>query len=187
VDIRHATPADYADCLSLDATVTTNMVWQMEESSSADGVVVEFHLARLPRLLTVGVSREAVDPLQRLASSDLVLVATDAVVASSAGVAANATNSRVQAYLRASQRHGLAWLDEIIVEPASRRKGLAASLVQGARGWARERGLRAVLAEAPARHLPAIALLQKCGFAFCGFHDHMYDGRDIVVLFSLKV
>jgi len=172
MEVRRATPADYGDCLALDTTVTTSLVWQMEEWSSAERFAVEFRLSRLPRSVAVGLTRDGGDPLQRLAASDLLLVAQD---------------ERIRGYLKAAQRHCLAWLEELVVEPDSRRKGVATSLVQGARSWARERGLRALMAEVPARHQPIISLLQKCGFAFCGFDDHRYDGRDIVILFALKV
>lgn len=172
VQVRRANPADYPECLAIDASMSTSLVWQVQEQASAERFAVECRPSRLPRAVTVGIRQEEGDPLQRLASSDLLLVAEE--------------SEKVLGYLKAARRQGMGWLEEVAVHPGSRRRGVAMALVQGFRLWAKEQGLRALLTEVPARHEPAIRLLQKCGFVFCGFDDHLYDGRDIVIKLALK-
>lgn len=173
VQVRRANPADYPECLAVDASMSTNLVWQVQEQATADRFAVECLPSRLPRAVTVGIKHEDSDPLQRLASSDLLLVAEE--------------EGKILGYLKAARRQGVGWLDEVAVHSDSRRRGVATALVQGFRIWAKEQGLGALLTEVPARHEPAIRLLQKCGFVFCGFDDHLYDGRDIVIKLALKV
>lgn len=171
MQIRRAKPADYPVCVALEGSVLTSLTWQMVEQSAADRFAVEFRPSRLPRPVAVGVRRPEGDPLQRLAASDLLLVAE---------------LEDVQGYLRAMRREGVAWLEEVVVQPQFRRQGVATALIQAARSWAREQGLPALVAEVPSRHQPAICLLQACAFVFCGFDDHRYDGRDIVIKFALR-
>ena len=53
--------------------------------------------------------------------------------------------------------------------------------------WARERRLKQIVVEVQTKNHPAICLLDKLGFTFCGFNDRHYLNQDIAVLYGRAV
>ena len=89
--------------------------------------------------------------------------------------------------LSADPAQRVAQIGDVIVAPAHRRAGVGSALVGAAMRWARERGLKQIVAEAQTKNQPAIALLTKLGFAFSGFKDRHYLNQDIALFFSRVV
>lgn len=81
----------------------------------------------------------------------------------------------VQGFLVA-QTVGLEWeLENIVVAPASRRKGLAGQLVSELLRRARQQGALAVLLEVRASNAAALALYEGCGFVRSGSRPRYYQ------------
>ncbi|MDE3113568.1 MAG: GNAT family N-acetyltransferase [Chloroflexota bacterium] len=67
-----------------------------------------------------------------------------------------------------AERRDLAHLYGMFVDPALRGRDVGRALVEAVCGWARSRGLRAVLLDVTDVNAPAIALYERCGFARTG-------------------
>ena len=84
-------------------------------------------------------------------------------------------------------RDGQAYLRTLVVDKGYRRAGTGARLLAEAKRWAARLGADCLIADAPARNYPAIRLLQKAGFAFCGFNDSCYDDKEVAVFFCARL
>jgi ribosomal protein S18 acetylase RimI-like enzyme len=84
-------------------------------------------------------------------------------------------------------RDGQAYLRTLVVDKRYRRAGTGARLLAEAKRWAARLGADSLIADAPARNFPAIRLLQKAGFAFCGFNDSCYDDKEVAVFFCARL
>ena len=80
-----------------------------------------------------------------------------------------------------------AYLRSLVVDRRYRRAGIGARLLAEAKRWAARQGADRLIADAPARNYPAIRLLQKAGFAFCGFNDSCYADQEVAVFFSARL
>ncbi len=148
------------------------MVWQVVESRAEsarqvgdDGEqrTVTFRPTRLPRpRQVVGVAKSM--PHQIRANwqhTDYFAVATDG----EAGEIIGYLN------LHLEKRRSVAWLIALVVNAANRRQGVAATLLDEAKQWARLAAVQSIIAELPTINYPAAHFLQAQGFRFCGYND----------------
>ncbi len=169
--IRPAELADINTCLDIDHTCYTDHVWQMKVEDGERKTAVTFDVIRIPRRMKVEYPRDVqqlVDDWQR--NEGFLVAELDGEVAGYIDVIA-----------RPWQR--TAWIVNLAVDPEHRREGLGKALVLHARQWAREQGLRTLMAEATTKNYPALCFFQKLGFQFCGFNDHYYTNEDIALHF----
>jgi ribosomal protein S18 acetylase RimI-like enzyme len=111
----------------------------------------------------------------------------DAPPARSAAPARSA--SGVVGYVGAYHATGdaCAYLQSLAVDPAHRRQGVATALLAEARRWAAAQGAERLIADVAARNYPALRLLQRAGFAFCGFNDRCYPKDEVAVFLSVEL
>lgn len=97
--------------------------------------------------------------------------------------------TRIAGYVvvTAAPRDGTAYLSTLVVDKAQRRKGIASRLLGAALRWAAQQGASSLMADVPARNYPALRLLQKAGFTFCGFNDRCYSNNEVAVFFSTRL
>lgn len=74
--------------------------------------------------------------------------------------------------------NGYARVDNLVVDAAWRRRGIARALLEQALRWCRERGLAGVMLETQSNNVPACRLYQRCGFVLGGFDREFYRGLD---------
>lgn len=94
----------------------------------------------------------------------------------------------VQGFLVA-QTAGPEWeLENIVVAPPSRRRGLAKQLVQELLRQARQRGAAAIVLEVRASNAAAIVLYQTCGFVRFGSRQRYYqDPQEDAIIYRLRL
>ena len=174
MEIRLANLGDLNACLAIDDSFETEYVWQVEERHSAGDISIGLHRARLPRPMKVGgiVSRD--DLLYNFQHGGALFVADDGAVRGFIDVTESAWNQ-------------VAYINNLAVSPAHRRKGVAALLLRAALDWGREKNLRAAMLDASTKDHPAISFYQKHGFVLCGFNDMLFPNRDIALLFALSL
>lgn len=80
-----------------------------------------------------------------------------------------------------------AYLRTLVVDRSYRRRGIAARLLAETLRWAASLGAEDVMADVPARNYPALRLLQKAGFTFCGFNDRCYDDGEVALFLSARL
>ena len=173
--IRPALMGDLYECVKFDASYTTDYVWQMESRDANGEVNVTFRNVRLPRSMRVAYPHDAEALMADWRLRDVILVAE--------------RGGERLGYVTISALPGqrMAHIGDWVVLPPRRRQGVGAALIAAALGWARERGLQQIVVEAQTKNHPAISLLSRLGFAFCGFKDRHYVNQDIAVFFSRAV
>ena len=173
--IRPALMGDMQECLEFDASYATEYVWQMDSRASGGEISVSFRHVRLPRSMRVEYPRDAEALLAEWRLRDALLVAERD------RVKLGYVSLGVQPGQRAVQ------IGDLVVGRMYRRAGVGSALIGAALRWARDRGLKQVVIEVQTKNHPAISLLNKLGFSFCGFNDRHYLNRDIALFFSRRV
>lgn len=171
--IRKARPADLEACLNLDHSVLTEHAWRMEEQEHEGAITVTFQPVRLPRQVRIPYPRQAEQLVAGWEGCDLFLVAGD--------------GTRVHAYVaaRALSGHGLAWVQDLVVDPAWRRKGIGTQMLREVVAWGSSRGLQHLVMEVQTRNHPGVCFCRASGLSFCGYHDRHWRNRDIALLFGM--
>ncbi len=175
MNIRPAQARDLEACLALDPSYETEYVWQMETSRSPGVINLGFRVTRLPRVMRVAATADRDLLAEHFERGECFLVAEE--------------NDAIRGFLDMLvvpwKRTG--WINQITVAPERRRRGVASALLRGAANWAREQDLGTLMVEMQTKNHPAATLVQKHGFAFCGFNDRFYASRDIAIFFAAVV
>ncbi len=174
MDIRQADLSDLNACLMIDDAFETEYVWQMDEQVRPGNLSVGFRLTRLPRPMRVTGTIAPDDVARNYQSGGTLLVADNGGVCGFVDITASPVTQ-------------IAYINNLLVAPGHRRKGVASELLQAALDWGREQRLRAAMLDTPTKDHPAICLYQKHGFVFCGFNDQLYPNRDIALYFALNL
>lgn len=171
MDVRPATLADMNACLSLDHAVVTDHVWQMKVQGTNTRVGVTFDTVRLPRRMRAEYPRDVEQLVENWQRGE--------------GFLAAEVDGEVRGYVDvlAWPWQQMGWIANLAVDRGYRRRGVGTALLRQARHWARQEGLRTLLAEATTKNYPALCFYQKLGFQFCGFNDHYYPNQDIALFF----
>ncbi|MGO4620886.1 GNAT family N-acetyltransferase [Ensifer sp. 2YAB10] len=71
--------------------------------------------------------------------------------------------------------NGFAEVDDIAVDKAARRAGVARALVDRAVSWAREQGLPGIRLETQSNNVGACRFYERYGFELAGYDRHLYS------------
>jgi len=172
VRIRPAVATDLPVLMAIDHSCTSEYVWQMDVQREEGQVGAIFREIRLPRAVVVHYPR----PVETLAdewsrrTTMLVAVLGEAQVG----------------YLRLTDKviPQTAWITDLAVALAARRKGIATALILAAQAWAVQRKNRRAVLEMASKNCAAIRLAQKLGYEFCGYNDLYYLNQDIALFFG---
>lgn len=165
--------SDLDRCLALDASYSTDFVWQMDTHCNNGQTDIMFRTIRLPRSMRVAYPRDARQLAQNWRGCEGFWVAD--------------VNGRIAGYAALTERQdlGAVSITDLAVERDFRQLGVGTALVKTTIEWGRERNLNRILAELQTKNHPGICLYKKLGFVFCGFNDHYYANQDIAVFFAL--
>jgi ribosomal protein S18 acetylase RimI-like enzyme len=158
--------------MAIDHSCTSEYVWQMDVQREDGQVGAIFREIRLPRSVIVLYPR----PVETLADEwnrrTTMLVAV--------------LGEKQVGYLRLTDKviPQTAWITDLVVTPALRRKGIATTLALAAQEWAVQRKNRRAVMEMTSKNCAVIRLAQKLGYEFCGYNDHYYLNQDIALFFG---
>ena len=174
--VRPADLADLSICYDMDTSYVTEYVWQMQTREEDRSLEVRFNTVRLPRPMKVAYPRHPDELLPNWRQQHFFAVASD-------------DSAQVIAFMDmvAQDWHRTAWVQNLVVQRANRRQGVASALLRSARAWALEHGLRRLIIETQTKNFPAIRFCQGRGFVYCGYNDHYYANGDIALFFSLNL
>lgn len=177
IQIRPANSADIPHMVALDHDYTTDYVWQMDlqQEEGHINVIVHFRQIKLPRSARVEYPRSSrllADDWQR---RDGLLVA--------------ALEGEIVGYLSLSTHiaPNAAWATDLTVMRRVRRQGIGTGLLLAGMEWAKQHTLDRLVTEMQPKNYPALCMMQKLGFHFCGYQDPYYTNRDIALFFSKPV
>jgi GNAT superfamily N-acetyltransferase len=170
--VRPAKQRDLEACGALDHCCTTDRVWQMEAREENGVLTSTFRVASLPREVRVAYPRQGKALVDAWKRRDGFLVAEE--------------EGYVRGYvaLTAGVEHGIAWVRDLVVDRAWRRRGVGSALLHAGGDWGRERGLGRLVVEVQTKNYPAIRFCQARRLAFCGYNDHYWPSQDIVLFFG---
>jgi len=161
-----------ARLMGFDHTGTSDYVWQLDLRKENGQVLAGFREVRLPRPISVSYPRDpfalADEWTQR--SAMFVAMVNDIPV----GYTCILEHSRATTV----------WVTDLVVDRESRRQGVGSALLNAAQDWALLRNARDIFLEMPSKNYPAIRLVLKFGFEFCGYNDHYYVTKDVALFFG---
>ncbi|MEK6220834.1 MAG: GNAT family N-acetyltransferase [Chloroflexota bacterium] len=89
--------------------------------------------------------------------------------------------------LQIAQNTGLVYVNDLAVQRKHRHHGVGTALLLGAQTWAANHGADRIVLEMQSKNFPAISLVNKLGFEFCGYNDRYYDSLEIALFFAKRV
>jgi ribosomal protein S18 acetylase RimI-like enzyme len=173
--IRAATDNDIAACLQLDLSYETEYAWQMDVRDDDGRIMVGLGTVRLPRLMRVVYPREpGAFVIPDAKHGHFVVAETSEVVCG-------------YLMMRFDVGRSTAWITDVALGRAWRRRKIGSALLQNAYQKAQEQKLRRLTVETQTKNYPGICFLQKNGLTFCGFNDRYFPNHDIALFFGQNV
>jgi GNAT superfamily N-acetyltransferase len=176
IEVRAAVAADLPQLMGLDHSSETDHVWQLElrRQQRSSRIVAAFREVKLPRPAALEYPNDPSALADNWAQKALIL-------------AAIADSGAIGYLALVEPRTAVGWITDLIVGPRWRRQGVAGSLLMAAHQWAKGRGHRRLIVEMQSKNYPAISLVQKGGYEFCGYNDSYYSSQDITLMFVRTV
>ncbi len=174
-EIRPANANDISRLVTLDHSCLSDYVWQLELRRESGQVTASFREVRLPRSIEVKYPRNPSALVDEWSRRDIVLVALHE------GIPVGYLGAML------GSASAVAWVTDLAVAPAQRRKGAASALLTAAQVWALERGVRRLILETQSKNQAYIRLAQKFGYDFCGYNDQYYPTQDVALFFGRAV
>jgi ribosomal protein S18 acetylase RimI-like enzyme len=172
VQIRNAVATDIQVIMGFDHSNTSDYVWQFDLQHAEDQVGAIFREIRLPRSITVKYPKTISNLPDEWNRQSRMLVAI--------------VEKGICGYLRLTDYMvpETSWITDLVVATGFRRKGIAKSLILAAQTWAVERQKSRIILEMSAKNHPAMQLVKKMGFEFCGYNDNYYTTNDVALFFG---
>ncbi len=172
VELRPTVATDLSRLMGFEHSINSDSVWQLELRRENGQVTSTFREVRLPRTIAVAYPHNPfslADDWVRKSMMYTAFIGPDPV-----------------GYICLLER-GMAsvvWVTDLVVNVASRRKGVGSALLAAGQEWAASRSHRRLILEMQAKNLPAIRLAQKFGYEFCGYNDQYYINQDVAIFFA---
>lgn len=174
IEIRTTVSTDLARLSALDHTIDTDYVWQLDLRRETGQVEVMLREVRIPRTIRLDHPR----PAKELPDTWHLRPMLSAMVGLEAVAYVRFTDVNVP--------HAV-WITDVVVGKPMRGKGLARKLISSAEAWGLQRGLRKAMIEVQSKNAPAVRMVQKMGFEFCGYNDQYYPRRDVALFFARTI
>jgi ribosomal protein S18 acetylase RimI-like enzyme len=173
--IRRPTLHDLNECAKLDATFSTQKVWQMHLQSEAGRIQMQFNLVHLPRSMTIATPPEDRDLTKAWQRGD--------------GIYAARRNNKILGYIHVmvQPEEKIGYIRRHVVAPEFRHQGVGKALLNRALEWGRERKLRSLEIDLSTKNHPAIEFYLAHGFVFTGFSERLWGRQEIMMHFSRVV
>lgn len=172
IQIRPINSNDLPILKNIDHSYETTYVWQMERQIEENQVIIKFNEIRLPRSIQVEYPHLPQKMQSILSTASIILVAILNDVPTGYVVLQNQLIPNTT------------MISDLVVSKPLRRQGIATGLILAAQEWALQQHSRRSMIEMQSKNYPAIQLVTRLGFDFCGYQDHYYSNHDIALFFS---
>lgn len=172
IEIRPILQDDIKALSEFEHGYYSNYVWQMTLNADEETAKGEFQRLRLPRRVFVPYPRERQTIFRDFDQAEAFLVALEDKV----------PVGYVKVLLE--RNSGLALISDLVVSSASRRQGIASALLIAVLDFASYRRFYAVIIELQLKNDPAISMVNKLGFKYCGFRDLYFPNKELAIFFS---
>ena len=172
IQLRPTVATDLSRLMGFDHSIKSDSVWQLELRRENGQVTSTFREVRLPRTIAVTYPHNPfslADDWVRKSMMYTAFIGPDPV-----------------GYICLLERGtaSVVGITDLVVDAASRRKGVGEALLAAGQEWAASRSHRRLILEMQAKNLPAIRFAQKFGYEFCGYNDHYYINQDVAIFFA---
>lgn len=172
LQIRKAVLPDIVELIRFDHSLKTSCVWQMQQNQTQSGVITQFIETQLPRQMRINYPQSPEMLEARWGDLSVIFI----------GCIDNAPVSYIS--INSFFSPHVAWIKDLVVDEIWREKGIAASLINAAIEWAKERSLDKMTFEISSKNYPAICLANKLNFEYSGFNDNYFKNGDIALFFT---
>ncbi|PKN91795.1 MAG: hypothetical protein CVU44_17960 [Chloroflexi bacterium HGW-Chloroflexi-6] len=174
LQIRNTISTDLARLSAIDHTIQTEYVWQLDLRREPAQVDAIFREVRLPRPVRIEHPRPAAElaDIWHISPMFSAMLGEEAI-----------------GYIRFNDKlipHAV-WITDVVVAREMRMKGIARKLIAAVEAWGAQKGLRRAIIETQSKNHPAIRMIHKLGFEFCGYNDIYYPTRDVAIFFSRTI
>jgi ribosomal protein S18 acetylase RimI-like enzyme len=175
IEIRPAISSDIPGLMTLDHTIISSQIWQIESFSEDEEMNIHLLKSRLPRPLTLSYPKSTSNMADTWTAHDLFLTAR--------------INGKLVGYLILSMDFDLltAQITDLVVDSSVRNQGIASGLILSIRNYLRKNGMRKLMVAAPVRNQAVIALMKKLQMNFCGYIDHYFPNQEAALFYSMVI
>lgn len=175
IHVRPAVSTDLPYLMGLDHTCSSDYVWQVDFHKEMGQVTVDLREVRLPRPVRVEYPRNPFALADEWKRQGVLLVAL--------------FTDQVAGYVHFQEQisSGAVWVKDLLTAVQFRRQGVATTLLSAVYDWATERDYHKIFVETLAKNYPAICLLQKNRYEFCGYNDQYYATHDVALFFGKTI
>lgn len=175
IQLRPTIANDLPRLMAIDHSISSDYVWQLELRREANQVSAAFREVRLPRATNVAYPHDKYALEEEWTRKSMMFTAT--------------LGPDVIGYTAIIERRAAyaAWVTDLVVASAMRRRGVGTALLMAAQNWAFARGDKRIMVEMQSKNYPAIRFAQKHGYEFCGYNDHYYVTQDVALFFARAV
>lgn len=159
----------------IDPNYHTEYVWQMDLGTEDKDLSIRFREMRLPRSMHVQYPNMLNSLFENWKQFSGILVAE--------------VEDEAIAFISLYESYpvGLLAVTDIVVRRKYRRQGIGSSLLRAAQSWAINEGADRLVVEMQSKNYPAVQLVSKLGFEFCGYSDKHYPNQDIAIFFAKRI
>jgi len=176
IHVRRFLPLDLPALQAVEHHYNTEFVWAMDIQETDETIGITFRERKLPRVVRHSYHRDYKGLLSDWKNYWGILVAVLGPTPEKAPVG-------YTAIYKGSEPH-VALVKDLAVANPYRKQGIGTALMLSADDWVLNQGCSRVVVELPSKNVPAIHLMQKLGFEFCGFNDQHFANKDIAVYFG---
>lgn len=176
VRVRELVLSDLPKLEKIDHNFKTNYVWQLDIISDENEVSVKLREIRLPREMNVTYPKK------------LEMLSDNWQLKANVLVAEIERETVGYMILNHDFNPGLIRVTDLVVTPEFRRKGVGCALLEGGEVWAgMQTGINRIMLEFQSKNYPAVCLVGKLGFEFCGYNDKYYHTNDVALFFMKHI
>lgn len=174
VDIRSAEQQDLTLLVNFKHDYESHFIWQLVDEGDDQEKLLRFREMRFPRAIHV----------QYPFAPQLLLENWQ----QSAGLLVGLVNHLPVGYVKIQpgSNRSTACVTDVVVDEAWRRQGIASCLLLATSQWAQYKAFTRVLIPIQPRNYPAIKLLEKNNYNFCGYQEHYFPNNDLALFFELS-
>jgi GNAT superfamily N-acetyltransferase len=172
IEIIPSSPQEASSLFTMNHAYFTDYTWQMDRKINASSIGTQFHQVRLPRQMIVDAPRSAEERLAQNLDADIVLIAS------------HENNPVAYAVLKKTNHGKAIRIIDFVVRQKMRRQGIGIALMLASHDWSLHQGCQRIIVELQSKNYPAIQLVNRLGYEYCGFHEFFYANHDIVLFFS---
>ncbi len=172
IEIRRATSNDIDVISTLETGYYSEYVWQMNLELEAYQSQAKFVRVRLPRRVFVPYPKKKPEIFEDMEEAEAFLIAE--------------VSKNPVGYIKAVVENDPqnAKVTDLVISSSHRRQGIGSGLFVAVMNLLAHNGHNTVIIDLQSKNDPAIKMVDKLGFKFCGFRDYYFPNQELALFYS---